>query len=105
MKSEYIFFIVCYRVHSELNKTSLYLYSQRDGKRSLITDAGRGALSAVGAEESKALTKNNYQMVNTQINSLAGVIDGTSALDQQHIVIFTAAAPVPYIVSPVANLS
>lgn len=44
----------------------------------------------------------DYQTVNTQINLLAGVIDGASALDQYHKVIFITAA-VPYIVSHAAN--
>lgn len=50
----------------------------------------------------KGWTAKNCQTVNTQINLLAGVIDGASALDQIHIVISIAAA-VPYLVSHAAN--
>lgn len=44
------------------------------------------------SEEMKGWTVNNYQTVNTQINLLAGVIDGASALDQYNIVILIAVA-------------
>lgn len=50
----------------------------------------------------KGWTANNYQTVNTQINLLAGVIDGASAFGQYHMVIVIAAA-VPYILSHAAN--
>lgn len=68
-------------------------------------DAEKGglwSLFAAVAGEMKGWTANNYQTVNMQINLLAGVIDGASALDQYHIVIFIAAT-VPYIVSHAAN--
>lgn len=58
------------------------------------------SLSAVYAEEMKEWTVNSYQMVNKQISLLAGRIDGTSALDQCHIVIFIAA-----IVSSIVSLA
>lgn len=45
---------------------------------------------------------NSYQTENTQINLLAGVTDGASALDRYRIVI-SLAAVVPYIASHAAN--
>lgn len=62
----------------------------------------KGYLSVVYSEEMKWWTAHNHQTVNTQINLLAGVIDGAAALDQYHMVIFIATA-VPYIVSHAAK--